>query len=311
VRLATSAMTLACGTAFVAAAVGLPACGQILGVSSWVDVDGPVDGSVLDGRSGDSGPSGDSSSSVEGGADGTGAGDGAAIPCQSPVEGGAAGVLVDGEFCIDSTETTMALYQLFLDDPTVNPAQGQPPECGWNTSYALDYPPYSGDPQSMQKPVTAIDWCDARAFCAYWGKHLCGNRLDGGAVSADASLTESQWYYACAGAGGNTYPYGNTYQPGTCRANLPFDAGAGVVPTPTCVGSVPGLYDMSGNLAEWENSCIPANTGDAGDDPCVLRGGTYSFAPDSVTCDLRTGGALNPRRTSDTSGVTIRCCWEP
>jgi formylglycine-generating enzyme required for sulfatase activity len=313
----TSATSLACGAAFGAAAlatvVALPACGQLLGISSWVDVSGSPD--ATDGAAIETGippEGGADGASAADGAEAASAGDGAA-PCQSPVEGGGGGVLVGGAFpfCIDSTETTVGLYQRFLDDPAVSPAQGQPPQCGWNTSYVPSYDAYSGDPQAALKPVTAIDWCDARAFCGYWGKHLCGNRLDAGAVDTDAALVESEWYYACAGPAGNAYPYGNAYQPGACRANLPPDAGAGVVPTSTCVGSVPGLYDMSGNLAEWENSCIPSSTGDAGDDLCTIRGGTFFFAPDSVTCALRTGGALNRRNESDTSAVTIRCCWEP
>jgi formylglycine-generating enzyme len=308
----TPATSLAFGTAFGAALLGaaliLPSCGQILGVSSWVDVGGSTD-AAADGSALDATGLGDGAL-LDGGAEGSTTG-----PCASPVDGGSAGVLVDEggsfPFCIDATETTVALYAVFLSDPTLNPAQGQPPECGWNTTYKPFYNAYMGDPQALQRPVTSIDWCDATAFCAYWGKHLCGNRLDAGPVDPTAALPQSEWYYACAGAEGSSYPYGNTYDPARCRTNLPLEAGAGIVPTTTCVGNVAGLYDMSGNLAEWENSCTPSGMGDAGDDPCMTRGGTFFFMPDAVTCDGRTGGALNPRNGSDTAAVTIRCCWEP
>lgn len=313
-KIKTVASGAAWGAASAGLTLGLVACGQILGVSGWVDV----------GASGDAQASGDVAPASEGGA-----GDGPVVPegaapdagapteggeaggCASPKAGGTPGVLVHGEYCIDATETTMATYQSFLNDPTVDPSKGQPPECRWNTSYQLAYDPYSGDPQRAQKPVTAIDWCDALAFCTYFGKHLCGNRVDGGMADPTGPLTQSQWYYACAGPTGNRYPYGSTYDGTKCRTNLPQSAGAGVVPTATCQGSLPGLFDMSGNLAEWENSCVPGTTGDAGDDSCVIRGGTFFFDPSSVTCDGRSGGDLNPRNGNMTSAVTIRCCWSP
>jgi hypothetical protein len=77
----------------------------------------------------------------------------------------------------------------------------------------------------------------------------------------------------------------------------------------TCQGGVPGLFDMSGNAQEWENAC--GNTAaDAGDDTCHLRGGTFFFQSDSVTCGSTGGGNDNPRNGASPWN-TIRCCWEP
>jgi sulfatase modifying factor 1 len=302
------AFAAAVGAGCAATVLALGACGQILGVSSWVDVGPSTDGAAGDGKA-----SGETGTTADGGADGA-----AAASCNSPVDGGLVGVLIQGvggtpSYCIDSTETTMQLYEQFLSDPTVNPPQNQPPECAWNTAYGFEYMPYYGDPQALQKPVTAVHWCDAWGFCAYWGKHLCGNRVDGGAVDPTGPLAESQWYYACAGSANNAYPYGATYDAALCRTGLSFDAGPGVVPTTTCIGGVAGLYDMSGNLAEWENACIPSDGGDPADDACLIRGGTYFFPSSADTCGATTGGALNPRNggAGGSSAVTIRCCWEP
>jgi formylglycine-generating enzyme required for sulfatase activity len=292
-------------------AVGVTACGQILGISGWVDV-GAADAATDGQAATDGGALTDASGGNEGppGAEGS---------CQSPVEGGMAGVLIEGPgaspYCIDSTETTMALYQRFLDDPTINPPQGAPSECAWNDAYGFEYDnPYGAGFDASAYPVTAVNWCDAWGFCRYWGKRLCGNRTDGGAVDpAVANKPESEWYYACAGPDGNEYPYGTTYQADLCRTGLSPSAGPGVVPTQTCVGSVPGLFDMSGNLAEWENSCSPSDAGDPRLDGCLTRGGTFFFPGDSVTCDLINGGAVNPRwgGQGGSDGVTIRCCWDP
>ena len=231
--------------------------------------------------------------------------------CRSPVEGGTPGVLVLGEFCIDSTEAPVALYDKFYNDLNTNPDAGQPAECAWNSSYEPPYDPYQGEADRASKPQTAVDWCDALAYCKYWGKQLCGNRMDGGALDPTGPLKDGQWYAACTDGTSQDYPYGANYVAGACRAALPADAGAGTVPTSsTCQGGVPGLYDMSGNLAEWENSCTPSG-GDAAADTCLMRGGTWFFPSNSVTCSLTTGGALSPRNGSDTSSVGIRCCWEP
>jgi formylglycine-generating enzyme required for sulfatase activity len=297
--------------------LGTASCASLSGLSGGSDDAGGsadrtsvVDGSKRDGHSGaDGGVARDSSS---GGHDA--AFDAVSVdagPCHAPVAGGADGVLVLGEYCIDTTEAPVALYDHFINDINVNPATGQPPECAWNTSYMPYYPVYMGNPNRAKLPQTAVDWCDALAFCTYWGKHLCGNRFDGGALDQDAALKDGQWYAACTNGTSQTYPYGDNYNPDACRTGLAFDAGPAVVPTSSsCQGGVPGLFDMSGNLQEWENSCISSG-GDAALDQCVLRGGTWFYPTDSVTCALNNGGALNPRNGGDTSANGVRCCWEP
>jgi formylglycine-generating enzyme required for sulfatase activity len=289
----------------VASALFLGACGQLLGISSWVDVgessdaasDAATDGKAIDAT----GPTPEGASNV----------------CPSPVAGGAPGVRIDAvggtpAYCIDATETTMALYQRFLNDPSINPPAGAPPECAWNTEYGFEYQPYSNVPDASDLPVTAVHWCDAWGFCNYWGKHLCGNRADGGPIDPSlATGPASQWEYACAGPNANQFPYGSVYDASACRTGLPPSAGAGPVPTPTCVGGFPGLYDMSGNLEEWENSCIRSDGGDPRWDRCQLRGGTFFFPVGSLDCPTPDYNDRNGGDAGGSSAVTIRCCWEP
>ena len=258
-------------------------CGQILGVSDWVVDDASTSG---DAPPSDAGP--------------TDAG-----VCRSPREGGLDGVLVQNEFCIDKTETPVAVYNVFLNDINTDPSMGQGPECAWNTTYAQSYDPFdAADPQHDQRPITAVDWCDAVAFCKYFGKHLCGARGDGGPLPFDAEAKKGQWYTACTNGTSQAYPYGATFDQSKCNANIAQGDGS-VLPvgTPTsCQGGVPGLFDMSGNAQEWENSCE--------NDVCHLRGGPYFFEFDWVTCD-KTGGGNDNGRDAASPYNTIRCCWEP
>lgn len=278
---------------FVAPAFLLLGCGQILGVSDWV-VDG--DASTADVQN-EGAPPGD------------------AGVCTSPKAGGLDGVLVQNEFCIDSTETPVALYDTFMNDVATDPSKGQAPECGWNTSpdsYMPSFDPFASDPQRAQRPISYVDWCDAVAFCKYWGKHLCGARGDGGPLALDAQAKTDQWYTACTNGTSQTYPYGQLFDASACNANVPNSSEGGldlVGNPPTCQGGVPGLFDMSGNAQEWENAC-GSTAPDAADDTCHLRGGTFFFQFDSVTCGATGGGNDNPRNGASPWN-TIRCCWEP
>lgn len=285
----------------VCVGLGLGGCGQILGVSDWVvDHDGGAD---HDGG-GDYDGGGDVHVSADAGGD-------AAATCASPKPGGLAGVLVQHEFCIDTTETPVALYDKFVLDLATDPAKGQPPECRWNTSYVPSFDPFQNDPNRATRPISYVDWCDAAAFCKYWGKHLCGARGDGGVLPLDAVQKTDQWYTACTNGTAQTYPYGQLFDASACNANVPHDEG-GLLPVGTpasCQGGVAGLFDMSGNAQEWENACASGSP-DAGDDTCQLRGGTFFFESDSVECGSL-GGGHRDTRNSVSPWNTIRCCWEP
>jgi formylglycine-generating enzyme required for sulfatase activity len=275
----------------------LGGCGEILGVTNWVVDDASIDSlgdAQNDGSPNDTTPPGD------------------AGVCNSPREGGMAGVLVQNEFCIDTTETPYKLYDIFVNDPAVDPSKGQLPECAWDTSFAQKAPdPYVNDPQRAERPMIDINWCDAYAFCKYWGKHLCGARGDGGPLAFDAQAKTSQWYTACTNGTSQQYPYGQLYDDAACNTGTGMSSvgSLDLVGNPkTCQGGVPGLYDMSGNAQEYENDC--EHTADAAADRCHFRGGTYFFMYDSVTCAAIGGGNDNVRSQVGPYNA-IRCCWEP
>ncbi len=206
-----------------------------------------------------------------------------------------------GGFCIDSTEVTNAQYKSFLA-ASFGPTSRS--ECSWKTSYVpTSWPPGSG---TDAYPVTYVDWCDAFAFCEWAGKRLCG-RIGGGpvALSSATDPNADQWYAACSHAGdaNHVYPYGSSFSSATC--NVPEDDAGATVPVGSlsaCTGGYPSLFDMVGNVYEWEDSCSAAS---GPTDSCNVRAGSYIDPPGaSQTCARN---ATVARKFADVD-FGFRCC---
>jgi sulfatase modifying factor 1 len=207
---------------------------------------------------------------------------------------------------IDATEVTRDAYATWL---AASPSlAGQPPYCSFNQDYTpgCNWPPGADG----SKPVVCVDWCDARAYCTAQGRRLCGH-IGGGelAFAAYADASQSQWYAACSSGGQLTYPYGNSYSASACNG---MGTGNGdtiaVGSLAGCQSSVPGyegIYDLSGNAAEWIDSC----DGTSGlSDGCRLAGGYWNLGKTGLTCDTNSyaGRGLNTN-----PGVGFRCCSSP
>lgn len=219
--------------------------------------------------------------------------------------GACTGVVVptgSGSYCVDATEVSNARYAAFLASANVC---AQPSFCAWNTSFV----PAAAWPAPVEKadhPVVHVDWCDAYAYCASVGKRLCG-RIGGGANAADAfdDPAKSQWFRACSNAGTRTYPYGNAYSTSACNGgDLDLKTTVVVGSKAACVGGYPGLFDMSGNVWEWEDSCS-AVTGAA--DPCRLRGGAFNNTSAGLACAVDFLG-IQTLRSKTYNNVGFRCC---
>ena len=234
--------------------------------------------------------------------EGDGLGEGAcADVCGTPGCGSCpVATMVDGGgFMIDATEVSNGQYAELL---AIELDAGVLPRgCEWKRGFEpADWSP-TLDPEL---PVVGVDWCDAAVFCAWADKQLCG-AIGGG--PADWTLAEDAegdaWYRACSSAGVSTFPYGTAYHPARCNGeDADQDSLAAVGSLPECEGGVAGLFDMSGNVWEWSDSCEDSE-GDA-TTRCRRRGGSHYSDADNLRCGVNSN---RPRGERD-NGVGFRCC---
>jgi hypothetical protein len=269
--------------------------------------DGPLPGiTAPDASSGDAGTT-STTEPADGGttSDTTGAASeatGDPGPCQDVCGTPGCGACPDADmvaypgFSIGAREVSNGEYQQFLaaeQDPAM-----QPDECAWND----DYTPASWPASDPKLPVVDIDWCDARAYCAWAGQRLCG-AISGGPASPLEIVdpSENQWYRACSNGDYRPYPYGYFYNKLACNgADALLGGLLGVGLLPGCAPPGVGVFDLSGNVWEWVDSCF----GDGPDAECMRRGGSFYSDPSALRCDVL---STRPRSTA-VHYVGIRCC---
>lgn len=218
-------------------------------------------------------------------------------------------------FCIDKTEVTQAQYAAFLA-ANVDPAS-QVTACQWNATFQPGLVNSFMPDTQPNKPVVAVDYCDAVTFCQWSGKRLCGAVAGAGNDAGELKQSEllnpkyDQWYAVCAGSALLNYPYGNTFDPTACNGR---DGGTSPVAD---VGSFakcesktfPGVLDLSGNVDEWFASAPPDNR-DAGDPSTehAARGGNVQSDDTGLGCALPGGGFFHPPQSSQSYYLGFRCC---
>lgn len=199
-----------------------------------------------------------------------------------------------GDFWIDKTEVTNAMYALCVQAGSCSP----PPS---TASYTRSN--YYGDSQWDNYPVINISWNDAKSYCEWAGRRL---------------LTEAEWEKAARGADRRKYPWGNDTPDSTL---LNYN---GYVADTTEVGKYPkgaspyGVLNMAGNVSEWVNDWYGENyyqqpTSENPQGPSfgqyrVLRGGMWSSINDN---NVRAASRwrLEPTYGYDFSG--FRCAYSP
>ena len=142
-------------------------------------------------------------------------------------------------------------------------------------AYCIDRYEFPGS--SGATPKTGVTWYTARQLCDARDKRLCTSR---------------EWRRACGGV----FPYGSTYDPLACNTMREDGTGRPVKPTgssPRCKSGA-GVYDMSGNVAEWT-----ANK--------AVAGGSANRDGETARCNRL------PRRFESSSSpyVGFRCCADP
>ncbi len=215
--------------------------------------------------------------------------------------------LVEQGFCMDNTEVTKAQYDEFL--AAAQPIDKSGP-CTFNDTYEiLDF--VRTATTNPDQAVAGIDWCDARDFCAWSGKRLCG-KIGGGAIGYDEYATsQAQWYSACSRGGGQRFVYGDTARIGACHLDhLDTTTGlqAPVATYPECVLTGSNIYDLLGNLQEWTDACEASGAAPE-TDLCRVVGGVWYFEASYSDCKFAdpSGGAGIPRDAAS-KHTGFRCC---
>lgn len=215
-------------------------------------------------------------------------------------------------YAIDSTEVTWGQYKDWLD---AGEKPDQKPECSWNTSFEPECTFPATEPGF---PVVCVDWCDAYAYCKGVGKRLCG-KIGGGQseVGDKYDGVYDQWYNACSSGVVHSYPYGGDhllgptdgYEPKACNGYDALEtATAAVGSHSACQSTVTGysnIYDMSGNVAEWEDAC---GYPDGAEGQCHLRGGSFDDTQLELSCKTIDGTKTRNHRSGF---VGFRCCSDP
>ena len=186
-------------------------------------------------------------------------------------------------FYIDQYEVTNAEYRNYLSE--LSPEQRRerlPDSTAWSDARTqASWEAYFRSDYYADYPVVAVTWTEARAYCQAQGGRL---------------PTEAEWEYAARGGHiGRVYPWeglSTRDEDGNYRANFnppegyaedgyAFTAPVGAFPTNDW-----GLYNMSGNVAEWTGDAYTPSYDnlsdfnpqhrDEGEERRVVRGGAWN-----------------------------------
>jgi formylglycine-generating enzyme required for sulfatase activity len=196
------------------------------------------------------------------------------------------------DFYIGKTEVTVAQYRAFCS--ATGRSMPPAPSWGWRENH----------------PVVNVSWNDAMAFCGWAGCRL---------------PTEAEWEYAARECGKNARfgngkdladPSGINFD-GRQEHQKPYStAGSSrgqTAPAGSFAPNALGLFDMSGNAAEWcsdwygdsyySASSILNPQGPGSGSSRVLRGGSWTSGPRTARCPYRLGN--NPDFRYDYYGFRV------
>ena len=131
-------------------------------------------------------------------------------------------------------------------------------------------------------PSQYMSWFQAKRACENSGKELCSLEV---------------WRHACSKGGRKTYPYGDAYDPKSCNG-VEYQNSDAVIKTGSageCEGGFTGLFDMSGNLAEYLNAFRD------GAAEVILAGGYSALSDRQLKCEST---------ITDFPETSLDSCWQ-
>ncbi|MEO5762760.1 MAG: formylglycine-generating enzyme family protein [Vicinamibacteria bacterium] len=230
-------------------------------------------------------------------------------------------------FSIDATEVTVARFGRFV---AATKYRTEAEKWGWSGVFSLKeqrWMPVNGAtwrnalgpssaPSKANDPVTHVSWNDAKAFCAYEKGRL---------------PTEAEWEFAARGGkNGETFPWGEDLRPGGKPAanwwqgEFPTrltkeDGFAGVAPVGSFKPNGYGLYDMVGNVWEWNSDWFDFNyygkspadnpTGPAQGKDRVMRGGSW-MCSENFCRNFRNAARSFSAPDSGLDNLGFRCAYD-
>lgn len=247
-----------------------------------------------------------------------------------------------GAFFMDDTEITNNEYRQFTQaleagtEPFSAAGFSKEDLKPDTTVWTKDFTHHMGDPLVQYYwdhpafddfPVVGVSWEAARVFCEWRTRHMNDYRSTEGLPDMPNFRlpSEAEWEYAARGGRDMAkYPWGNPYirntkgcllanfKPG--RGNYYDDGYAYTAPVGTYFSNDFGLYDMSGNVAEWcEDAYNPAAMPlvwdlnptyfDDSINEKVIRGGSWK----DIAYYLETGTRTFEEKDAKKSSIGFRC----
>ncbi|MDB4929232.1 MAG: serine/threonine kinase [Myxococcaceae bacterium] len=129
-------------------------------------------------------------------------------------------------FCIDLTEVTVAAFGECVAASACAAPDAIRDSCNWGMAARADH------------PANCLSWTLARTYCQWRGGDL---------------PTEAQWEYAARGTDDRVYPWGTSQTSSVACWQAAFVSHRTTCPVRSFpAGRSPfGLFDMTGNVAEW------------------------------------------------------------
>jgi len=199
-------------------------------------------------------------------------------------------------FKIAKYPTTKEQFSLFVDS---NPswAKGVPSDEYADQDYLSDWSKNGFGKDRGRFPATWVSWYAAKAFCDWVSLEL------GEFVDLPSGL---QWEKAARGTDARVYPWGNRFEPDLAvfshsnhDVGRIFDGTRAVGSRDLRASSPCGCVDMAGNVWEWCSNWL-----DEFEEEKEMRGGSWNFGPESLTCSFRNGYVP----TVAYSYIGFRCC---